>query len=114
MALSRCHTAAMMLRGWVGGEPAVLEPLVLEPYEAGWAREALAFVCIHERSEPGGQLRAVLETSPDGLRWTPAAEAAWSTDPGAHRVTVSGFGNWLRATLTSSQRCCADFYWVLK
>lgn len=109
MALPACHTAAMMLRGWI--RHARTE---LEPYEAGWAREAVAFVCIHQATDPSARLLVELETSPDGLRWTSLVPLQELSPSGVHRIRGEGFGNWLRATLVSTGEVCADFYWVLK
>ena len=109
MALPKCHTAAMMLHGWISAEP-----VSLEPYEAGWASDALAYVCVHENRLTAFTLQVVLESSPDGLRWGTLQEMEEIDRPGVYRARVQGFGNWLRATLTSANPCRADFYWVLK
>jgi hypothetical protein len=109
MALRACHTAAMMLRGWVGPEACSLEP-----YEAGWATDAVAFLYIHEANATGKTLHVTLETSADGIRWVSAASFADVPAAGGHRFRFDGFGNWLRATLSASAICSADFYWVLK
>lgn len=109
MPLPACHTAAMMLRGWIG--PARTE---LEPYEAGWASEAIAFVCIHQVRDESARLLVGLETSPDGIRWASLAPVQELPPSGVHRIPAEAFGNWLRATLVSTGEICADFYWVLK
>jgi len=109
MPLAMCHTAAMMLRGSVGPDTSHLEP-----YEAGWASRAIAFVCVHEPAPDGLHLQVILESSPDGLRWAPLHAMEVIDQPGAHRTEIQGFGNWLRARLTAAEPCCADFYWVLK
>jgi hypothetical protein len=109
MALQACHTAAMMLRGWVGPETCSLEP-----YEAGWAVEAMAFLYIHPPATMGTTLCLELETSADGIRWVQAASFVDVPASGGHRFRFDGFGNWLRATLSASANCNADFYWVLK
>ena len=109
MALAMCHTAAMMLRGWLGPEPCHLEP-----YEAGWASEAVAYLCVHDNQAADFGLQVVLETSVDGLRWAALRSLEVIGRPGVYRERVEGFGNWLRARLTAAEPCCADFYWVLK
>ena len=109
MALPACHTAAMMLRGWIG-----LARTEIEPYEAGWAREAVAFVCIHEAKDQSARLFVELETSPDGIRWGTLLPVQELPASGVHRIRAEGFGNWLRAALRSTSEICADFYWVLK
>lgn len=68
-----------------------------EPYEAGWAREAIFFV--RALKQPvGAAPRARVEISPDGIRWVPSG--AEMTMPDAKDaiafVRVAHFGNWLR------------------
>lgn len=109
MALPACHTAAMMLRGWISQSRTELEP-----YEAGWAREAVAFVCIQEANDASARLLVGLESSPDGIRWAPLAPVQELPASGVHRLRADGLGNWLRATLVSTSEVCVDFYWVLK
>ncbi len=68
-----------------------------EPYEAGWAREAVIFV--RALREPAGpQPEARVEISPDGMHW--AAERTTFPMP-AHKdamaaARITCFGNWLR------------------
>lgn len=109
MALPVCHAAAMMLRGWINQTRTELEP-----YEAGWAKEAIAFVCIHEANDHSAHLLVALESSPDGIRWASLAPVQELPPFGVHRLRADGFGNWLRATLVSTGEVCVDFYWVLK
>ncbi|WP_062228009.1 hypothetical protein [Aureimonas frigidaquae] len=68
-----------------------------EPYEAGWAREAVFFV--RALKEPQGQPgTAFVEMSPDGMLWI--AEGTQFTLPdrrdGIAVGRVAHFGNWLR------------------
>ncbi|MSU89390.1 hypothetical protein GE300_07125 [Rhodobacteraceae bacterium 2CG4] len=68
-----------------------------EPYEAGWAREAVIFV--RALKEPTGpQPRAIVEMSPDGMHWLPegTALALPETEGGIAMARISHFGNWLR------------------
>jgi len=68
-----------------------------EPYEAGWAREAVIF--IRALKQPGGKQPIVrVEISPDGMHWLPeGAHAAMPTmEDGFAFLRVSHFGNWLR------------------
>ena len=70
-------------------------PFETEPYEAGWASEAVFFV----RSLEGGAAGAVarVQITPDGMHW--CDEGATLTLPGAGETTyckVTNFGNWLR------------------
>ncbi|UUP18257.1 hypothetical protein [Nitratireductor thuwali] len=68
-----------------------------EPYEAGWAREAVIFV--RALKEPVGPApTAQVEISPDGMHWVP--EGAQFTMPAANGeiavARLTNFGNWLR------------------
>jgi hypothetical protein len=66
-----------------------------EPYEAGWAREAVFFVRAL-KGQGGGT--ASVEVSPDGMRWAPEG-TRFPLPGGPDEVTfgrVAHFGNWLR------------------
>lgn len=68
-----------------------------EPYEAGWAREAVIFV--RALKEPTGPQPVVrVEISPDGMRWlAEGTEAAMpAVRDGITVLRVRHFGNWLR------------------
>jgi hypothetical protein len=68
-----------------------------EPYEAGWAREAVIFV--RALKEPRGpQPMARVEISPDGIRWV---DEGTQVPMPIQRdeiavLRVKHFGNWLR------------------
>lgn len=75
---------------WVGAAAS-------EPFEAGWAREAVIFV--RALKDPTGPQPAVrVEISPDGMRWVAeGTEAAMpATRDGIAVLRVRHFGNWLR------------------
>lgn len=68
-----------------------------EPYEAGWAHEAVLFV--RALKDPKGvQPKARVEISPDGMRWMPeGAEAPMPDEKDGMAVfRVKHFGGWLR------------------
>jgi hypothetical protein len=68
-----------------------------EPYEAGWAREAVLFVRALKDAE-GSTGTARVEISPDGMRWCPEG-TTFPLPARADEVTfarISHFGNWLR------------------
>ena len=70
-----------------------------EPYEAGWAREAVIFVRAL-KSPTGRQPKASVEISPDGLHWLPEG-SEFSMPAGKDEIRVAritGFGNWLRVS----------------
>lgn len=68
-----------------------------EPYEAGWAREAVIFVrALSDAAGAPGDAR--VEISPDGMRWIPEG-SVFPLPTRADEVTaarVRHFGNWLR------------------
>lgn len=73
-----------------------------EPYEAGWAVEALIFVrALHAEGDTGGA-RFRVQISPDGMHWVDEG----TSFPGPPRAgetrfaRVAGFGNWLRIVAT--------------
>ena len=69
---------------------------VTEPYEAGWAREAVIFVRALKAVGAGGT--AHVELSPDGMNWV-AEGTCFPLPASTDEVTfarVSEFGNWLR------------------
>ena len=87
-----------------------------EPYEVGWAAEALVFI----RCLDGGVVgrSAAVQISPDGINWL---------DEGTHiplpgqtdaltSARVTHFGNWLRLAgkLSPGQSCTVMVYFVLK
>jgi hypothetical protein len=66
-----------------------------EPYEVGWATEALFFVRLLE--EPAtGRLDARVQLSPDGMHWIDEGTALPELRDGMAFVRVREFGNWLR------------------
>jgi hypothetical protein len=93
-----------------------------EPYEAGWAIEALGFVYVRHR-EPTAMLELSLEVSADGERWTSRPEpTATISDRASVCLPIQQFGNWIRLVgkVTDSRIGAAqglfllDIYWVLK
>lgn len=68
-----------------------------EPYEAGWAREAVIFLRALKPPQ-GPQPRLRVEMSPDGMRWLPeGSETDMPTaQDGIAMLRVKHFGNWLR------------------
>lgn len=75
-----------------------------EPYEAGWAREAVVF--IRALKQPvGAPPIGRIEISPDGMHWLP--EGAEFQMPGQKDaiavVRLTCFGNWLRVATQFEQ-----------
>lgn len=68
-----------------------------EPYEAGWAAEALFFVRVHGVEGPETALQGRVQVSMDGVEWIDEGTVFPSmTAPGDHFVRVTAFGGWLR------------------
>ena len=68
-----------------------------EPYEAGWASEAIAFVRVLEMEGPSGQLRLSAQISPDGMQWCDEGAVIDPIDAvGVTFTRLRHFGNWLR------------------
>ena len=78
------------------------EALSTEPFEAGWAEEAIWFVNVLDSD--GASWVAVPEISPDGLNWLPLAETEpiHFASPGMYALSLSHFGVWLRLSLSPS------------
>ena len=72
-----------------------------EPYEAGWAREAIVFV--RALKAPKGRLpKARIEISADGMHWCPEG-SEFDLPAAKDAVTfqrLSHFGNFLRVAAT--------------
>jgi hypothetical protein len=93
-----------------------------EPHEAGWADEAMAMIYVREVHGPAPTLVLQVQISADGARWMNHAKPALSlTAPGAHYLSLTQFGNWLRVSAEvtggpadGSPAFVIDFYWVLK
>jgi hypothetical protein len=67
-----------------------------EPYEAGWAREAVVFVRALKSAGAAG--RAHVELSPDRMNWV-SEGTTFALPSDSNKVTyarVAQFGNWLR------------------
>jgi len=115
--MKNVHTAPMeVLSAKANG------PFATEPYEAGWADEALALVYVREAYGPAPKLVLQSQISVDGVRWlNHAAAPLVITGPGAHYLSLGEFGNWLRLAgdvtggpADGSPAFVLDFYWVLK
>jgi hypothetical protein len=68
-----------------------------EPYEAGWAREAVVFVRAL-KAPKGTSPEARIEISADGIRWVPEGTRFPMPDreDAVTFARVAHFGNWLR------------------
>ncbi len=91
MVLRRCYTAVVERAEPLEGE------FFTEPYEAGWAQEALIFIRVREDLGSGLEIHAGVQISPDGIDWVDEGTIFPSIrQKGTYFVKVSNFGNWLR------------------
>ena len=67
-----------------------------EPYECGWATEAIFFVRKLEYQGTAVGTRLHVQISPDGMRWCDEGTVLRLTDSEVDFCKVSHFGNWLR------------------
>jgi len=92
MALQRSHTATIARNEIWAGE------VFTEPYEAGWAREAIFFVRALESNGGLQGAQAQVQISPDGIHWIDEG-TAFQLPAGAGSLgfgRVSHFGGYLR------------------
>lgn len=92
-----------------------------EPYEVGWASEALAMVYVVETGSENARLQLRAQISADGQRWIDHGAALPTiSSTGGYALTIGHFGNWLRLVgeiaggAQGSPTFVVDFYWVLK
>ncbi len=88
-----------------------------EPYECGWAKEAIFFIRALDAAEGAGGTgnsaapgeasgEARIQISPDGMRWIDEG-SVFSLPEAADQATfcrVSHFGNWLRVAGNTGSR----------
>ena len=67
-----------------------------EPYECGWAGEAIFFVRILERAVNLEGVTLHVQISPDGIRWCDEGTAITLGEEEVAFGKVAHFGNWLR------------------
>lgn len=68
-----------------------------EPYEAGWAHEAVIFFKVRNGLGEGDEIQARVQISPDGIEWVDEGTAFPTIGANALSfVKVTNFGNWLR------------------
>jgi hypothetical protein len=96
--MRRSYTAVIERGEWLTGEWAT------EPYEAGWASEALVFARLLE-GPAEAQLMARAQLSPDGIHWVDEGSVlpAVSTAQPLAFLRLREFGNWLRLAGQVSQ-----------
>lgn len=98
--MRRSHTAVVTRNvAWCG-------PFSTEPFEAGWASEAIFFLRPLDLDRlPEDTILALhcsVDISPDGIRWCPLSRHDIIFSPAApmHFLPVRHFGGWLRLSGT--------------
>lgn len=87
--------------------------LVTEPYEAGWAHEAIFF--IHSLDELHSDWTAQVQISADGLTWCDLDDGGENLKrTGVTPLRINNFGTWLRLVLRARDtedrlRCLVTF-----
>ena len=84
------------------------EEFQTEPYECGWAREAIFFVRVEDVSGKGATLNAKAQISADGITWADEGTAFESmTEKGLYFIRLTHFGGWLRlaCSVTGEKPC---------
>lgn len=78
-----------------------------EPYEAGWADEAIVFIRIHELDEKT-EITGKIQISMDGIVWIDEGTSFPTIScTGDYFVKVKHFGGWIRLQSTvSGQHSC--------
>ncbi len=88
--LRRSHTAVLEKN------EVFSENFATEPYECGWASEAIWFVRVLEAG-PGTSLNAQAQVSPDGLFWCDKEDPTLTiSGTGLAHLPLRNFGAWLR------------------
>lgn len=93
-----------------------------EPYEAGWADEALALIYVRETAGRAPVLTVRAQISVDGARWFDHPAPPLRVEKaGGHSLPLAQFGNWLRLAgeiaggpADGSTAFLIEIYWVLK
>ncbi|MEM3385576.1 MAG: DUF6385 domain-containing protein [Nitrososphaeria archaeon] len=68
-----------------------------EPYEVGWAVEAIFFIKVLEVKGNDSKLEIIVQISPDGLTWVNNdSNLLTINDKGLYFIKVKDFGNWIR------------------
>ncbi len=97
--MRQIHTAVLERFGTFSGDFAT------EPYEAGWAEEAIFFVRIDEVEGGEPALTGQVQISPDGMKWVGEGTLLPTVaQAGVVFVRVRHFGNWLRLACRVSGR----------
>lgn len=77
-----------------------------EPYECGWADEAIAYFTIHQLAQ-GAVVKAKIQIAMDGIHWHDNGEVLQNlASEGYYLLKVApNFGGWLRIEFESTGSC---------
>lgn len=74
---------------------------VSEPYECGWADEAIFFLTLHPEQAKFERVLVQPQLSPDGIHWVDAPSGEITVmRSGLYALRQTHFGGWLRVKLT--------------
>jgi hypothetical protein len=100
--MKQIHTAVLERFGTFS------EDFATEPYEAGWAEEAIFFVRIDGVDGAEAALSGRVQISPDGISWIDEGTTLTPVrKPGLVCARVRHYGNWLRLACQVSGRPAA-------
>ena len=75
-----------------------------EPFETGWASEAIFFINLVEQPAGAPGLEVFAQLSPDGVRWVDEGSRLGTLDTtGLYFLRLRRFGGWLRLRFACSQ-----------
>ena len=81
------------------------ETFFTEPFEVGWADEAIFFVKIHEINADDAVVSPIIQISADGIDWVDfESKMPIIHEKGTHYKSVRDFGGWLRLKCEISGR----------
>jgi hypothetical protein len=69
-----------------------------EPYECGWADEAIFFITAEEEGADFDEIDLQAQISADGIRWVSEGTQVRLSGPGLAACRLSHFGGWLRVS----------------
>ncbi len=97
--MKQIHTAVLERYGSFSGD------FTTEPYEAGWAEEAIFFIKIDAVDGMESKLTGSVQISPDGITWIDEGTSLpVIAQAGLVFTRVRHFGNWLRLACRVSGR----------
>ncbi len=79
-----------------------------EPYECGWASEAIFFIRKLKTEGAAAGTPVRVQISPDGMRWCDEGTQLALTGAEVDFIRVKHFGNWLRITGTLPEGASID------